>query len=75
MTEGPIKVILSYKEIDKNHLWLRPRRRHPGFDLLIYGANGWEPFGFTHHHHDLCQEEHCHECIPMTEIEQPDNMK
>lgn len=38
-----LKVLLSHKEVDKNHLWLKPRTDCPGFDLLIYNADGWEP--------------------------------
>lgn len=38
-----LKILLSNKEVDKNHLWLRPKKECQGFDLLIYNVNGWEP--------------------------------
>lgn len=40
---GTIKILKSYKEVDKNHLWLRPFLDKDGYDLLYFGANGWTP--------------------------------
>ena len=38
-----IKILKSYKEVDKNHLWLRPYLDRDGYELLYFGANGWTP--------------------------------
>ena len=38
-----LKILLSTREVDKNHLWLKPRSNSNSFDLLIYNADGWEP--------------------------------
>lgn len=42
MTEGIVRIYLSYKEPeDKNLFWLRPYLDREGYELLFFGAKGW----------------------------------
>lgn len=41
LAEGPVRIVLSYKEPMKDVLWMRPFLGKDGYDLLYYGANGW----------------------------------
>lgn len=42
MTEGLVRIYLSYKEPeDKNLLWMRPYLDKEGYELLYFGAEGW----------------------------------
>lgn len=60
MREGEIKVILSYKEIDRNYLWLKPRVGECGYDLLYFGCNGWTPLvDRCHTNVSLCGSNDC----------------
>lgn len=45
MIEGKIEIYLSHKEpiFKETTLWLRPYLDREGYELLFYGANGWEP--------------------------------
>lgn len=38
-----IQVLLSNTEVDKHHLWLKPKKNKEGYDLLKYGPKGWRP--------------------------------
>lgn len=53
-----LKILLSVKEPDKNHLWLRPHLDRDGYDLLYWGNNGWTIL-------DLCHHKHIHEKIDI----------
>lgn len=45
------KILCSLKEVDKNHLWMRPFLDRDGYDILFWGDKGWTPLFFHHHHH------------------------
>lgn len=51
MVEGPVKIVMSYKEVNRHHIWMRPFLHREGYELLYYGAKGWTP---------LCCSKHCH---------------
>lgn len=46
MTEGFIRIFLSYKEPEyrDNIMWLRPYIDREGYELLYYGPDGWKVF-------------------------------
>lgn len=44
MVEGPVQIILSYKEVDKHCIWMRPYLDKEGYEFLYFGARGWTPF-------------------------------
>ena len=52
MIEGKIEIYLSHKEpiFKETTLWLRPYLDREGYELLFYGANGWEPLNLCGHH-------------------------
>ena len=45
------KILCSIKEVDKNHLWMRPFLDRDGYDILFWGDKGWTPLFFHNHHH------------------------
>ena len=51
MVEGPVQIILSYKEVDKHCIWMRPYLDKEGYEFLYFGAKGWTPF-------DHCCDKH-----------------
>lgn len=56
MKEGPVSIVLRYKEpMSHDVLWLRPHLHGDGYDLLYYGSHGWLPLIDEHkpHHRGL----------------------
>lgn len=43
MVQGPVQIILSYKEVDKNCIWMRPFLDKEGYEFLYFGSEGWMP--------------------------------
>lgn len=38
-----VDLIFSHKEPNKEQLWLRPRKKKEGYDILYYSSKGWRP--------------------------------
>lgn len=58
MTEGPVKIHLSYKEPEnRNLIWMRPYLDKEGYEFLYYGSLGWMPLHKCHVvHHEVSDE-------------------